>query len=219
MRLFVSTLAIAAMFFAASTASAVDLLVSGAPEGQVGEGDLITLDIRLTNPGGLSLFGLGASVHGYAGNAEFVSGQAVGTYLDAICVGPGTCFGGLNNLAGTANGSQRTLAESAIGANGPRVQFALSATTTGVPNTGVNDQGLDNVVGSTQFRVTLRILPGASDFTLFVDSSYQGDLVNLAGGETTEINGQSFLIVVPEPGTALLMGLGLAGLAAAGRRE
>ena len=95
----------------------------------------------------------------------------------------------------------------------------LSASTVPAGGNGTSDQGLDNVVGSTQFRVTLRILEGASDFTLFVDSSYQGDLVNVNSTTTAEIAGQSFLIVVPEPGTAILLGVGLAGLAGFGRKS
>jgi len=207
------------MFLAASTAGAlVTVTATGAPAGQVGAGDLITLDIRLSATPGQSIQGLGLSVHGYGSNASFVSGAAVGSYLNSVCIGAGSCFGGLANVAGAANGTQRTLAQNSIGAFGPRVQFALSASGSPIA-AGTADQGLDNVAGSTMFRVTLQIAPGATDFTLFVDSSYQGDLVNLPAGAVEEAVGQSFLIVVPEPGTALLMGLGLAGLAAAGRRK
>ena len=64
-----------------------------------------------------------------------------------------------------------------------------------------------------------QIAPGDL-ITLFVDTSYPGDLVNLPNGQTEEAVGQSFWVgYCREPGTAVLMGVGLAGLAAFGRSE
>lgn len=222
MRLIVSLIATAAMFLGASMASALELtVIGGIPTEPVAPGDIITLDIRMSNTNGdtPSVLGLGASVHGYAGNASFVSGEAVGTYLNTNCFPGFGCFGGLPNLAGAASGANRTLAQSSIGAFGPRVQIALSASTTATTGIGTIDPGLDGGNGTAQFRVSFQILEGAQDFDLLIDSSYQGDLVNTSAGDR-EIAGQTVRIsIVPEPGTALLMGLGLAGLAAAGRRE
>lgn len=220
MRLIVSLIATAAMFMA-STAGAVELSVVGANSATIGLGEDVTIDIRLTNLSATSVQGLGASVHGYAGGLDFVSGQGVGNYFNLVCLpAPTGCLGGLLNVAGTANGANRNLAESQIGAFGPRVQIALSAALAPVNGTGVGtDIGLDGVTGSTMFRVTFRGA-AAGTYELLIDSSYQGDLVNLGGGGEGEIAGTTFTVtVVPEPGTALLMGLGLMGLAAAGRRE
>lgn len=210
MRLFISVLATAAMFFVASTAGAVEFTIVGPNSATVLFGESVTIDIVLTNTSATSVNGLGASVTNYGAN-EFVSGSAVSTYLNAICVAPGACFGGLSNLAGPA------LSESSIGTNGNRVQIALSASLSpvvGAPNT---DQGLDNGVGTAMFRVTFTAVESAN---IEIGTSYQGDGVIIPGGDSIQAQGDTFaLTVVPEPGTALLMGLGLAGLAAAGRRE
>ena len=56
---------------------------------------------------------------------------------------------------------------------------------------------------------------GANDTITFDIGLTDGDAI--AGASV--INFNSAVINVPEPGTALLMGLGLAGLAGAGRRK
>ncbi|MEZ4280304.1 MAG: PEP-CTERM sorting domain-containing protein [Myxococcota bacterium] len=218
MRRIVSILATAATFFAASTAGAlVTISATGAPDRLV-PGDVFTLEIVMTASAGSPIQGIGASVHGYGGIFRFIRGEAVGNYFNAICLGPGLCFGGLTNGAGTANGTQRTLVENSLGAFGPRVQFALSASGSPITALGGADQGLDGVLGTAMFRVTFQVLEWVPDFAFFVDTSYEGDLVDLPNGLTEEAVGVSFFYM-PEPGTAVLMGLGLAGLAAATRRE
>lgn len=210
MRLFVSVIATAAMFFVASSASAVEFSIVGADSATVLPGEEFTIDIVITNPTLTTLNGLGASVSEFGTN-EFVSGEAVANYFNAICVAPGTCFGGLTNLAGGA------LEVSSIPGFGERVQIALSAGLVPVTSDGGFDQGLDNVEGTTQFTVTFTAVESAE---IQIGTSFQGDGVILADGSSIQATGDTFsLTVVPEPGTALLMGLGLAGLASAGRRE
>jgi hypothetical protein len=214
MRLYVSLLASVAVFFAVSTASAVEFVVLNGPGADLSVGDEVTIQIRIRDAVGV--FGLGASVFGYdEGVADFAAGDAVGSYLNPICVPGAGCFNGLTNLAGGA------LSESAIGANGNRVQIGNSAGLSAVTAVGDDNPGLDGVIGGggSQFNVTFRAV-GLGSTTLSIGTGYQGDVVVLAGGVTEQATNGSFTInVIPEPGTALLMGLGLVGLATAGRRK
>lgn len=227
MRLISILLATAAMVVA-SSAGAVELSLVGASAtgvGSVTEGQDITIELRMTNNSNEDgMYGLGASAHQYAPGLSFVSGNAVRRYS----LGTDTPFA---NLSGTQTGSgatiQRVLAESEIGANGKRVQIALSADVSAHVLDGLNtpDAGLPGTAaGGAMFRLVFRGVT-AGTYTILFDSSYQGDLVNLdplGNPNSSEIAGTSFTVTVtpiPEPGTALLMGLGLAGLAAAGRRE
>jgi hypothetical protein len=211
MRLFISVLATAAMILVASTAGAVEFRILGDAFATVLPDEQVTIDIVITNDDGTGLNGIGASVTDYGLN-ELVSGEAVGTYLNNVCYAPGACFNGLTNLAAGP------LVESSIGANGNRIQIALSAGLVTVFGASPSvDQGLDLAEGSAQFTVTFTAKESAS---IQVGTSYQGDGVILPNGDSVQAQGATFeLTVVPEPGTALLMGLGLAGLAAAGRRE
>lgn len=210
MRLIPSLIATLAVLFVTTTAGAVEFSIVGADSATVLPGEQVTIDIVITNNSLTSVNGLGASVTDYGAN-EFVSGQAVTNYLNAICVAPGSCFGGLDNLAGPA------LSQSSIGANGNRIQIALSAALTGVVGAPNTDQGLDGVTGTAQFTVTFTARESAA---INISTGYQGDGVILGDGSTIQAEGATFnLTVVPEPGTALLMGLGLAGLASAGRRK
>lgn len=220
MRLFISVLATAAMIFAASAASAVTFSVIGTSTSLGSElsallpGEEVTIDIRVGADAD-GVFGMGASVWGYDENvADFVSGDAVASIFNAVAIPGVGAFSGLSNLNAGA------LGESFIGANGNRVQIFNGA---GLSPTFAQalDPGLDGNVGGgdAMFRVTFAaIAPGTT--SLNIGTGYQGDVVVLAGGVTIQAqNGVVELTVVPEPGTALLMGLGLAGLAAAGRRE
>lgn len=210
MRLFISVLATAAMVFVASTAGAVEFTIVGPSSATVLPGESVTIDIRLSNTSLTQVAGLGASVTDYGANA-FVGGEAVSSYLNQVCFPTAGCFNGLTNLAGGA------LSESAIAPNPNRIQIALSAALTAVGTDGSIDPGLDGATGTAQFTVTFTAVESAN---ILVGTSYQGDGVVLPDGSVIQAQGASFaLTVVPEPGTALLMGLGLAGLAAAGRRE
>lgn len=164
------------MSSAATTAGAVEFSIVGPAFEFVPVGGNFTINIVMTNTDGTTFNGVGASVRGYGAN-PFVSGQSVDHYLNAICVGPGACFGGLSNLAGGA------LRESSI--------------------------------GTTMFRVTFTAVERA---LIRIGKSYHSDGVILADGSSIQAQGTNFdLFLTPEPETALL--LGLASLAATGRRE
>lgn len=208
-----------ALVFASSTASADAVLsiigTTGGDPDALAVGETVTLQITITNPNATSIAGLGLSVFDYdEAVVDFDSGMAVANYLNQVCVAPGSCFGGLENLASGA------LTESAIGANGNRVQIALSAGLTGVTNTGTGvDQGLDNTVGTSQFDVTFEAI-GNGTTTLIVGSGYQGDGIIIPGGNNIPAVNDTITITVPEPGALAAGSLALGSvLAAAGIRR
>ena len=179
-------------------ASAVELTVTGVPAGPLHPGDLITLNVRLSNNSLTPVFGIGCSVWGYGGNMEFVSGVAVNRFL---CPSLATCATqGLENLSGTPSGSTQTLSQTSVGSSGPRVLFINSISLTAHSQNGSTDPGLDGVSGTTQFRVTLRAISGGTgSFTLRADSSYNGDAVVTTGGALAPMSGQSFNLTVAPP--------------------
>jgi len=192
----------------------------------------ITIGIRIEAGPGEDLYGLGASAWGYDESiVDFTSGRAVSSIFHAVAIPGVGVFNGLTNAlvhSTPAPGAVATgpLAESAIGANGNRVLFfngvGLSAT-----NYNPLDPGLDGVLGGggTQFRLVFRV-GGPGTTQIRVGTGYPGDGAVYAGGRpdvegppdmTIVVSSEFSPYVVPEPGTALLVGLGLASLGAVAR--
>lgn len=214
MRLFTSVIA-SAIFLAASAASAATVfnVTANRSTNDLLPGETVILSIRLTN--GVGVFGLGASAYGYNESViDFTTGSTVASINHAVAIPAVGAFSGLGNTL------TNPLSESSIGSSGNRVLIfngvGLTAT-----NTNALDPGLDGAVGGNdaQMRITFTAT-GAGSTTIIIGTGYNGDGEVLAGGVTDQSSNTSIAItVVPEPGTALLMGLGLAGLAAAGRKE
>ncbi|MEZ4334628.1 MAG: PEP-CTERM sorting domain-containing protein [Myxococcota bacterium] len=225
MRLFTSVLASVAMLFAASTASALVTFTTTQSDYSVAPGEQITIDIRVANPGGGNVFGVGAAAFGWDnGVVNYVSGNSVaGNVLASQCFGApvNVCIGGMNNSASGAR------AEGAVTpVSGRNVQI-LNAVDVSAHTGEASDQapGLDGVIGGgdAQFRLVFQaVAPGVTTIEIGTnptDAILGNAVIGDGGSVSSAANAFVSITVVPEPGTALLMGLGLAGLAVAGRRE
>lgn len=211
MRLFVSTIA-TAIFFAASAASAaVTFNVTATPSGgdilNMNPGDTLTLDITMRSDGEL-LFAVGASVFGYApGSLSLQSGQTASAAFVQFATGPGTGFGGLD--------SAQIVEE--VGAS--ETQFFNGVSIGGTPATGADDVSVvTDAAGGPHARIIF-VVNASTVLNVGASMDFGDAIVGNGGAFLTANNAVIEAVVVPEPGTALLMGLGLAGLAAAGRRE
>jgi len=220
-----TALAAALLFFASTAAEALTfrLCECSTSTPTLEPGSTLTLGIRIEGDPDEGLYGLGASAYGYDESViDFQSGQAVTSIFHGVTIPAIGAFDGLANQVGGL-----PLVESAIGANGNRVQIFNGV---GLQPRGYNalDPGLDGVLGGddAQIRMTFRMT--APGFTVLrIGTGYGGDGAVYAGAQlrpTVEIvlnttAGSSSICPVPEPGVALLIGVGLAGLAGRKRRD
>jgi hypothetical protein len=221
MRLLISVLATAAMILSASAAFAqatwsVDAFTSdGSPVAAPNPGTQIILDITLRTTD--FALGIAGSVNDYDTSIlrlDAASSIIPTSVLNAICVAPGSCFGGLVNQVGGAI----TFQERAVGP-GVEAEFLAAVATSPAGGTGTLDQGaVTGVAGDPQFRIVFDVL--APGMTTLQIGTYAEYLDGYTGTASDVSNNTTLTIgVIPEPGTALLMGLGLAALAGAGRRS
>ncbi len=213
MRLFTSLIATAAIVFsagsafAAATWQATATTGDGSPLSAITQGTTITLSIGLTTTGP-ELLGISGSVNDYdsAVAAPAATGHVIAaTLLNQVCFPSAGCFNGVSNLESGLR------VQSGVEGPGNEATFvSVLSVTPALGNGSIDDP-------FPQFSVVFDAVGGGS--TVLRIGTY-GDYADAyAGGDNVVNNVEIPITVVPEPGTALLMGLGLAGLAAAGRRE
>lgn len=213
MRLF--SLVVTTVFLAASAASALEFSVLGASNFTILEGDSITIDLALTNNNGDAVAGITGELSGLGGGLGVVSGQSAIAHVTQFC-SPTNCFGGVN----TVNNAFFNPDDLRVGAGSDVVTIISSLGLSPSVANGANDPGLDGGADSPSDRdvtITLIALAGSAGntYSLIAGGSFSDGANTLPIVDTAGIS----VTVIPEPGTALLMGLGLAGLATAGRRR
>jgi hypothetical protein len=223
--------------------SVLNISSTGASTSVLEDGDVVTIDLRVENSGGVALNGAGIAVGGYDINQNGVTddplvvtgGIVPSSMFNAVVVPgpPAQFFGGLSNV----NAGIKYVGDPGDPTPGPTFQAPIithavlfeGVTTApgGVNGTGSVDPGVDGGLTSTEahFRVTIQAVtagvgPAGTDITVdFGALSEFGQVIVGTDSSVLPFNNASLTFtVVPEPGTALLMGLGLAGLAGSRRR-
>jgi len=235
---FTKALAVAAVALMLPTvASALGISIvsateSGTADGIIQVGESITFDLRLENDTAIPVFGLDVIAFGYdetASTSPIISSGLTntgGSVVDAVFLqAPGVAVSGLGpNVV-----SQPTdvWSRNNINPEVVRTQLFGGLLIAGTPGTGQLDEGIggDTIAnGDVHFQVTFTNIPtqiGVSFIDLQFGTSLDLGAVAVGnGGEILSFYNDSInLTVIPEPGTALLMGLGLAGLASSSRRR
>ena len=202
-------------------------------------GDVVTFGLLLENATQQDVFALGVGAYGYdegdIGSATdnhlvFVSSTASASALNnngqvIPTIGVLNDNDGLSNstVAGVESGAPFPFNQAlrAVLFNGIGV---TAATGTGNDDAGVGG-GLTGVGSDVHIQVSFLVqglnatLGAPATVTLeFGTGQFGNEAVGTGGSSLAFNNASSTLTVVPEPGTALLMGLGLAGLASLRRR-
>ncbi len=229
-------MAAAAVLFAVPTAASalgielVNVSSTGSTPTFLNNGDEITFDLRLVNPTNVAVNGLDVVVSGYdIGNTtdnissglQLVGGSVAIGVLNTSLPAPGD--GNLNGLENILTAPVNVWAPNAQNPQPVRTQLFGGIDLSSHSGNGLLDRGIADQstgAGDVHFRVTYRlntlgIGAAAQNLTLsFGTLEAFGHVAIGPGGAEIPFSNASFaLTIVPEPGTALLMGLGLAALA------
>ena len=206
-----------AVFLVPTSAGAIEISILGPSSVTVQPGEAFTIDLAVDNASMTSTFGIDVHLSGLAAaGAVATSGRAALSYFNLLCLpSPTGCLGGLD-FADATFINPNNLADSGAYTPGDDVitlinAFAFPATSFD----GSIDPGIDGPIDQ----------PSPRDVTITLVANTLGTHVLTVGGtfsDGTNIlpipGSQTYTVtVVPEPGTALLFGFGLVGLALSDR--
>lgn len=200
-------------------------------------GDTITVDLVVENNGGLDINGLGLAVTGYDDDRNGIADSGLVYSTGQVTPGlfntlrsPGTpnqAFGGISNIRSPGGPVEQWLFD-AFDPQELRLSIYDGADLASSDGTGGDDIGVGGGYvgdGDIHFQITFAATSSASAGDSFLTLQFgtnaeYGAVAIGPGGETIDgfRNASLALTIIPEPGTALLMGLGLVGLAANRRR-
>jgi len=216
----------AAFLLGASSASALGLILSGNANGQdVIAGDQVTMTVSIAGEGTTGIVTLSVGVlfddarlsynQGSSSTSSYTLYNVVlnpktgvsapGTYLNAAA----TCGGDFYSPSAGAGCDLRV---------GQTNQVNVDFISTGFPSTGTTGQFEPNELMATLVFDVIGT-PGLANISLSLTSP--GNVIgdNTGTAIPATLAGSGSVNVIPEPTTALLVGLGLAGLGIAGRRK
>lgn len=185
-------------------------VASGRPLDALQVGDVVTINIRMSNPAAVAIFGIGAGVQGWDnGVAAF---QGADLNLGKYFCPTTACTTGLDNGVVYPNADENTgnpivLPSDVQNVAGVGNYFPIvqAISTTGRVGNGVRDPGLDGVVngGDAQFRVVFRASAiGTTTIDIGTNPNPNlGNVVVLAGGVTELATNFSILFTVMGLGT------------------
>lgn len=227
---------VALMLIAPLSASALGISIQGVTSTGLSptlleNGDVVTFNLLLENDSYEEIFGLGVGAYGYdegaVGSAAdnhlvFAGGLNANNVFSQFFSG-GQSFGGISSVGGVSeDGAPFPFLQER------RVQIFNGAELVSTTGDGQSDAGFDGTqisAGGVHFQVSFRAQDlGANalnpaNVTLEFGTGRFGNVAVGDGGSILPFNNATYaLTIVPEPGTALLMGLGLAGLAVNRRR-
>lgn len=211
---------------------------SGASATLLMPGDTITVDLTVENAGGLGVYGLGLGVRGYDANTNgqvddglsYVSGQSAESVFNVVRQAlPLPSLGGLSNLVASAPAplEQGFFNPVTFASEEKRVLIFNGVDVSPHPGLGTDDVGIgggytDGIGNDVHFRVVFQATPvqvATKEFTLVFGTMAEFGAVAVGASGVTAFGNDSLTFsVIPEPGTALLMGLGLIGLSSSRRR-
>lgn len=232
---FTKALALAATLLAVpSMASALGIELVGTNgsggSATLAPGGTITFDLRMTFTGAEpQIFGLSADLTGMdladaTGVRDFglqlASSNVVGESLGIDPLGDGTIISGsIDNNNGTTAVERYSVNHLSPQAYTVNMFDGISAS--GADGTGLTDYGIGGALvtgGDIHFQVTLQNVGNGSAASSLANLQFSVLALDFQGTSIASTGDTFALTVIPEPGTALLMGLGLAGLATVRRR-